>query len=283
MRTRLVAGSLVVLGLTLASLEVRAQQAQRQPPPSLDQLKAMPTPRDADGKPVLMGWWGGGGGGGFGGALGAPNERGDVFVAMPARDGRLQNLENDSYISQKSEDNVPQYKPEYWSKVRDLDLHGNLQDPAFNCKPQGVPRQGPPNRIVQLGAEVILFNGTTIRDFRVGQKRNPDDLLIETWNGVPEGRWDGDTLIVESIGFNDQSWLGWGGFFHSFDMKVTETFTRVGNALHYTALVEDPVLIEPWHARDQWMIFSPNQNATIPEATPCEERDKNHIVNNRRG
>ena len=106
---------------------------------------ARSTPRLADGRPDLSGYWrrGGYGGGGGGGGGGGDSPQGDIFFVMPARNGRLQNLENDSFISQKGQQNVPQYKPEYWAKVRDLDYNGNTQDPSFNCFPAGVPRADP--------------------------------------------------------------------------------------------------------------------------------------------
>ena len=61
------------------------------------------------------------------------------------------------------------------------------------------------------------------------------------------GRWEGDTLVLDSIGFIDTTWLGRGGFFHSDKMHVVEKFTRQGDAILYDVTVEDPeVLVEPW-------------------------------------
>ena len=61
------------------------------------------------------------------------------------------------------------------------------------------------------------------------------------------GRWEGDTLVIDSIGFIDTTWLARGGFFHSDRMHVVEKFTRQGNTLLYDVTVEDPeVLVEPW-------------------------------------
>ena len=47
--------------------------------------------------------------------------------------------------------------------------------------------------------------------------------------GDAVGHWEGDTLVVESVGFNDDTWLASGGYFHSYDMKVTERLRREGN------------------------------------------------------
>ena len=64
---------------------------------------------------------------------------------------------------------------------------------------------------------------------------------------ISVGHWDGDTLVVESIGFVPETWLSRGGFFHSENMKVYERFTRKGDEMLYEVTVEDPdVLIQPW-------------------------------------
>jgi hypothetical protein len=68
-----------------------------------------------------------------------------------------------------------------------------------------------------------------------------------TYFGDTTGRWEGDTLVLDAIGFIDTTWLGRGGFFHSDKMHVVEKFTRQGDALLYDVTVEDPgVLVEPY-------------------------------------
>jgi hypothetical protein len=90
--------------------------------------------------------------------------------------------------------------------------------------------------------------------------------------------------VIDSIGFNDQSWLGWGGYFHTSDMHVVERFRRDGDTLHYSALVEDPaVLTEPWSPDPVVLALDRNPAANIPEVDPCIERDNADIVNNLRG
>ena len=69
-----------------------------------------------------------------------------------------------------------------------------------------------------------------------------------SWLGYSSGHWDGDTLVVDSWGFNGNTWFDQiGGYFHSENMHVIERFTRRGNTLTWTATVDDPdVLLEPW-------------------------------------
>jgi hypothetical protein len=84
--------------------------------------------------------------------------------------------------------------------------------------------------------------------------------------------------VVESVGFNDESWLGWPGYIHSWDMRVTERIRREGNILHWEATVEDPMLLEPWVLDPIDSRLNPDPEAFFFGSTPCEERDAEHIV-----
>ena len=61
------------------------------------------------------------------------------------------------------------------------------------------------------------------------------------------GHWEGDTLVVETTNFVDETWFGEDGYFHSDAMRVVERFWRVGENLAYQVTVDDPkVLTQPW-------------------------------------
>ena len=78
-----------------------------------------------------------------------------------------------------------------------------------------------------------------------GRPRIPGS--IRQFLGDSRGHWEGDTLVVESIDFTTDSWIGIYGWFHSDQMKVTERISRVGDTLRYQATVEDPeVFTRPW-------------------------------------
>jgi hypothetical protein len=171
----------------------------------------------------------------------------------------------------------PLYKPEYWEKVRSLDFSKADVDPNYGCgKPSGVPRQNVPARIVQKDKQIWLFNSVEdgIRILPLdGRPRDPQDEQFSTFNGMGLARWDGDTLVVESVGFNDVSWLGWEGYFHTDEMKVTERFRREGDLLFYTFTVDDPdVLMEPWTSYTYVRRLNPNPQRQ-DEAGICDERD----------
>ncbi len=220
------------------------------------------TPRDADGHPDLTGNWG----------AGFPNPIGQPGLRRPG------GFEADQSAMQRGAQwNKPLYKPEYWEKVRSLDYGKADVDPAYGCyKPVGVPRQNVPGRIVQKNGQIWLLNNVE-NGLRIlpldNRKRDENDHQFSTFNGMGLAHWDGDTLVVESVGFNDVSWLGWEGYFHSDRMEVTERFTRNGDLLYYNFTVNDPdVLLEPWNSYTYVRRLNPNPNRQ-DEATECDERD----------
>jgi len=149
----------------------------------------------------------------------------------------------------------PLYKPEFWDKVQQLDMWTNKEDPVMTCQPLGLPRQGPPRRIYQTENDVTFLYGQFadagggLAEFRVvpiGNQHGPDAKYANKYYGDTTGRWEGDTLVLDSIGFVDTTWIGRGGYFHSDKMHIVERFTRVGDAINYDVTLDDPeVLAEP--------------------------------------
>jgi hypothetical protein len=258
------------------------------------QQQSVATPRTPDGHPDLSGMWGGGGGGGGGDK---PDEKGNLTVLFKQRPCSEQqkdlgncaqavNFERDSGVEQRM-DPIPMYKPEFWERVQYLDREGIKEDPTFHCKPAGVPRMGPPAKIVQTATELIFLyqQGNIFRVIPIdGRPHDPIKSQDTTWYGDAVGKWDGDTMVIEIVGFNDESWLGWPGWLHSNNMHVIEKYTRNGNRLTWQATVEDPdVLTEPFVGRPRTIQLNPNPKATLIEDLPCEERDSQHIVTHERG
>jgi hypothetical protein len=179
------------------------------------------------------------------------------------------------------------YKPEFWERVQYLDREGIKEDPAFHCKPNGVPRMAPPGKIVQTATELIFMyqNANTFRVIPIdGRPHDPIKSQDTTWYGDAVGKWEGDTMVIDIVGFNDESWIEWPGWFHSNNMHVIEKLTRTGNTLKWEAIVEDPdVLMAPFHVDGRTLRLNPNAKATLTEDLPCEERDSQHMVTHERG
>jgi len=250
-----------------------------------------PTPRTADGKVDFSGVWVGGQGGG--GDL-KPDEQGNVTVlsrGRPCHPGQeckpAINFERDSGVRQRMSPNLPLYKAEYWDKVQDLDVNGNFKDPDIKCYPEGLPRIGAPSKIVQTPTEIIFLyqNKNTFRVIPIdGREHDPIRSQDLTYYGDSVGKWEGDTLVIDSVGFTDESWLAWPGYFHTNNMRVVERLRREGNTLTWQATIHDPeVLMQPWEMNPVRRNLNPNPKALLTEDLPCEDRDQEHIATRERG
>ena len=93
-----------------------------------------------------------------------------------------------------------------------------------------------------------------------GRQHTPLDDLDGTWNGESIGHWEGDTMVIDTIGFNSSSYIDQvGGYFHSENMHVIERLHRDGNMLTWQATVDDPdVLLKPWTTNKRVALINPN-------------------------
>ncbi len=103
-------------------------------------------------------------------------------------------------------------------------------NPTLNCLPDGVPHGDllpEPFKIMHTpGVIVMLYEvETTFRQIFMDGRKLPADMS-PTWQGYSVGRWDGDTLVIDSAGFNDRSWLDARGTPRSTDMRIEERFRR---------------------------------------------------------
>ena len=220
-----------------------------------------PTPRLPSGKPDLTGSWQGGGlitGSGVPGVqVGDMFRRCTPFQSKACMEWTNQSIDWVFMSTSRLGQNQPMYKPEYWNKVIELDQWTNKYDPVGSCLPLGIPRQGPPSRIFHTDTDITMIYRCGVdgaggyAEFRMvpinGKTHDPARANNYTYMGYTVGKWEGDTLVLDSIGFSDETWLARGGWFHSDQMRVVEKFTRVGNQITYDVTVEDPeVLLKPW-------------------------------------
>jgi hypothetical protein len=231
---------------------------------------ARPTPRMADGHPNLNGFW----------AIGRGPDT-PVGSGFGERDPNIKRGEARNAAAQYADPNQPPYKPELLPKVQDLAKNESKVDTAFFCKPGGVPRIGPPHAIVQAPGMpiVLLYQVNSGNTFRLvptdGRPHDPNADLL--YYGDSIGRWEADTLVVDSIGFNDETWLGIYGWFHSDKLHVVERLSRVGDTLRYQATIEDPeVFSRPW-TMNPWVSVRTTKELLF-ENPPCVELDIDHVT-----
>ena len=208
-------------------------------------------PKAADGHPDLSGLW-----------LPAPNSYwADV----------VQNIKDEAI-----------FKPEAQAIFRKRAAEYNRDAPYTRCLPQGpTDILAGASRIIQLPTEVVLlrtnFSGDDFRRIFMDGRELPKDPN-PTWRGYSVGRWDGDTLVVETAGFNDLGWLDQAGHPRSGKLHMTERFRRVdfGHIQLQIALDDSEVLAKP-------LALSSSLNYladTDPEELVCNEneRDRAHLV-----
>jgi hypothetical protein len=199
--------------LTLVSLPAAAQDG---PAPSKARpgrvIRALgPPPRTASGKPDLSGVWN--------------TDRPfvvDIAGALPKGETLPMNE---------------------WS-LNVMKTRKSSDDPEATCLPTGVPRLAPyPMKYLQMdNVFVILFEGNihTYRQIFLDRKTHPKDPN-PTWYGDSIGHWEGDALVVDTVGYNDRFWFDFAGHPHTEQLHTIERFERPDKGrIDYTVTIDDP-------------------------------------------
>jgi hypothetical protein len=208
-------------------------------PCALAKAKAFTPPRMPDGTPDLQGVWAAALAQGFQNIEDYPGKTGPgefgpaVTVIVDPADGRVP---YHPWARAQKEENVTQYI-----------------DPYAQCLPTGVPRQMGNFRtrqITQSKDAISIVNEAGGHIFRVVHMDGRPHLGrdIKLWMGDSLGRWEGNTLVIETTNFNGRWWYDSGGHFASDALRVVERLTMVdANTIHYQATMEDPqVYTRPW-------------------------------------
>ena len=220
------------LGLIICLLAFAANViVQALPKPEASGTNGMP--RTSDGKLDLSGVWvGGGGGGGFG----------DYSESM----------ELTKWGKEKFNWNRGPEAAKAAGVYRGQHVRAD-QDPVYHCYPPGLVRLGPPREtvgnggssveILQIPGQVIIvyqYRNSVHRIYTDG--REHPKHLQPTWNGHSIGKWEGDTLVVDTVGLRDESWLDSAGHEHSAQLQVLERFRRVdAEHLEIERALTDPI------------------------------------------
>jgi hypothetical protein len=211
-----------------------------------------PTPKTADGKPDLSGIW-------------EPN--GIKYLINIAAD--LKPAE------------IP-FKPEAEGiyKMR-IENHGK-EDPDAHCLPSGMPRKDAitsPYKILQMPGEIVFLyeSRTTFRQIFTDGRALPKEAQ-PTWDGYSVGRWDGDTLVVETRGMNGQTWLDSNGHPMSDSMHLTERFRRPDfGHMEIEITVDDPKMYtKPWTVKENPHLLADTE--LIEYVCNENEQDLKHLV-----
>jgi hypothetical protein len=196
-----------------------------------------PIPRRADGKPDLTGRW-----------SGSPGALTNTVI-LEEHPGGFGVTAGKSLIIDPADGIIP-YQP--WAleeRNRRRDDANGYEDPVGHCEFYDIGR-------VHMFAMDIMYSGNTViispnqHITRVIDMTRREHLPqgIRLWLGDPIGRWEGDTLVVESTNFNGRTRMAIGGDFYSPDARLTERFQmKDSNTMIWTLTIDDPkVFTRPW-------------------------------------
>jgi hypothetical protein len=198
-----------------------------------------PVPRTADGKPDLSGVWQGIGGG-------------QPAAAAPPSGPPVAGFRD---VAQNMKEGLP-LKPEGAALLKERRDNNSKDNPEAHCLPMGIMQfhtQGAPRKLVQTpGLLVILYEASSgLRQIFTDGRSLPNNDPQPWWYGYSVGKWDGDTLVVETTGLRDGGWLDIIGSPLTDAAKITERFRRVSyGRMEIDITVEDSkVYTRPWTVR----------------------------------
>jgi hypothetical protein len=175
----------------------------------------------------------------------------------------------------------PALTPEYAAKqksYRDAQARGEIQDtPAANCVPPGMPgvmTQPYPIEILVTPGKITIISEaySQWRQIFTDGRKHPDDPDL-TYNGHSIGHWEGDTLVVDTIGFTTDTPLGSYGTQHSDKMHIVERFRLAQpDLLEVQTTITDPeALAKPWTTTRQ---YGRHRDWTLAEYV-CQQNNRN--------
>jgi len=150
--------------------------------------------------------------------------------------------------------------------------------PAFRCLPSiGAELEFGMFKIFQTPSALAMMNGAESRQILTDGRGLPEDPN-PTWQGYSVGHWDGDTLVVQSAGFNDRTWLDFGGHPHTEALRITERFHRKDfGHMDISITLEDPkAYSRPWTVKLEATLSADTE--LLEYVCNENERDVQHII-----
>jgi len=164
-------------------------------------------------------------------------------------------------------------------------------DPMMNCDPMGFPRimfwTNYPIEIIHIPGRTLMFFDWfyTYRTIWTDGRQLPNDPDPK-WYGYSTGKWEGDTFVVQTSGFDDRTWLDADGHPHSEDMKLEERYRRVDrNTIELTMTLTDPqAYTKPWIG-DKMTLTRADSKQEMREdvCVPSEEQKYKDLIRNPAG
>src|SRR6266850_2087031 len=169
-----------------------------------------------------------------------------------------------------------------------------------DCNPPGVPRlyfEPEPVEFIQGPGKLLQFFSWTraLREIWTDGRMFPEDVdaLMPTWYGYNIGKWEGDTFVVDSLGYDERSWLDHFGYPHSAGMRMQERFRRVSaDTMEMVLTINDPLIYKtPWVSQKNIFKLVPRKALTLNGwygflegiCAPIDEGDFNSRVRNPAG
>jgi hypothetical protein len=280
-------GSILLLAAMTAHAQSGSQadaaKREAQIAQSIQAAQAKPTPRDGNGHPQLSGYWTRVGRGTFDFGKPSKPQGGKVIETHMPPPQQVNVLEVErAKQTLAATQNRPKYKSAAdQAKAKDYFLHAALNDPAYGCGAPGVARLGPPTEVAMTptAAYFLYKAGVSPNQIRViptdGRGHAADMDAFPDGDSV--GHWEGDTLVIDTVNIDPDTWLDGDGSFHSKELHVTERLRRQGDSLIYDIHLEDPLFAAPFDKPTQIALAGePGQH--LEEAYPCDERSQQHMV-----
>jgi hypothetical protein len=269
LQIRVMAGAALVSAVLGLSVSVNAQWStyrQAGVPRAADgrvDVKA-PAPRTADGKPDLSGLW-------------ETVRTGSTQVVLGAEVPPLQRTSQFWNIGTGLEGDLP-LRP-WAAELRASRVANNSKDnPDAHCLPIGITQlhnHPQPRKIIQTPTLIVILyeaNGGT-RQIHLDGRTIPTDEPQPWWYGYSIGRWEGDTLVVETAGFREDGWLDVNGAPLTEQGRMIERFRRVSyGELQIDVTVDDPkAYTRPWTAKTIRQTLLPDEELI---EFVCQENEK---------
>jgi hypothetical protein len=237
----------MVLAVAVTAVAVSAFWLTQDTPEAQGAAARTDIPRTPDGKPNFSGIWQ---------SMSAAEWS---LEPAEARHGPLSALQAGAHLTHLPsigyvDGGVIPYKPGMRAQRDENMRNWPAADPATQCKLPGVPRatyQPFPLQIFQAPDATLISYQFAGAD-RIVYMNKQVEAQVDTWMGINNGSWDGDTLVIDVTGQMPDTWFDRTGHYHSgWDMQVQERYTMIDrNTISYSATMNDPNVFErPWTIR----------------------------------